>query len=426
MPISSRMRNPGGFSLPPRIPDTPDDMRRAIELLGSYTQSSQTRIKTRESLISFIGELPSSRLLAQQWKISLQRLYKKQQTKSSNSPNEQQQQSYIHTATTLTSPLSSSSSTTTTNINNEDHTNDLQFRHRDALILQLPILPRAPSDLSRLFILLEVIRKRYSTNSPIPPRLTKEVTARLGNTVPPPASVLEARRYIRALAHMQRLRRRVERRPPHVPLHDLEALRVAHMLLGAFAVNGGIGKQTNVLQSLIGGVPPSTNVAASWKKVVAAAIRKKKRKDRVGAKRIVDDEKRLQRRLKRVKREREKQSQDLLDQLNGLQQHDELSGTGTVQKIVYASLQQNVRLGDGTSVATAPLSTTVASEIDGIEDNSQHGEVESDENEKENETGKGIVGDEAVFDSFDGNDVEGRGRYLSRLTSLITRLFTSR
>lgn len=260
----ARMRNPGGFQLPPRVPATSEDSRRAIELLGSCTQRRHMRQSTKAQLETLVGGLPSNRLIAQQWKVSLQRLE--------------------HAPRRLA------------------HRQDANaFCHRDALVQQLP-LPRNPSKLSRMFILLEVVRRRYITDVEINPRVVSEISTTLGCF---PSTALDAQRYIRALIYMQRLRRRAERRPPRVPLHDLEAMRIAHMLLGTFSSCGSIGSQTDALFGLIGSLPSSKNIALSWKKIIAAAIRKKKRKDRVYAKRIVDDEKRLQRRLKRLSREQQ-------------------------------------------------------------------------------------------------------------------------
>lgn len=248
------MRNGGGFHNPPQIPESPTDIRRAVELLGSFTQRKHMRDATRRELANLLGELPPSRLVAQQWKFRL-----RAQSRPRASP-----------------PVTA-------------------FRHHDELVAQLP-LPHAQTDLSRAFILLEVLRRRLSAGMAVSARLSDQLERILGTC---PATSMEARRYVHALVFLQRRRRRAERLPPVIPLHDLDGMRVAIMLLGAYSVRGSVGAQSRTLVSLIGTLPRNRNVALSWKKMLAAAVRKRKRKQRVLLKRSVDDAKRLQRRLKR-------------------------------------------------------------------------------------------------------------------------------
>lgn len=330
---SSRMRNPGGFHLPPVVPDDTDRLARAVQLLGCFTQRSRSmRVSTLEELRTLVGDVPPNRLVAQQWKVALCR----QVTKPSRLA----------------------------------HRNDVTaFKHRDALVRQLP-LPNAQSQVSRMFILLEVLRKRYSTGAPVNPKVVSEITNTLGSC---PTTVLEARRYIRALAYSQTQRKRSERLPPRIPLDDLEALSTANMLLNAYATRGSVGAQTSKLVSILGSAPRTKNVANSWRKIIAAAIRKKKRKDRVRAKRIVDNEKRRQRRLKRLQRDQLSRSllgsPDNTDPVNNI-----TDAAGTFQRLI------------------------------------------SDEES---------VGNNTDFEK-DKKEVEVRPRYLPRISTMLGRLFFSR
>lgn len=264
------MRNPGGFHLPPVLPDDADRLARAVQLLGCFTQRSRSlRQSTLDELKILVGDVPPNRLVAQQWKVALCR--------------------HIAAPGRL-----------------EHRNNPTAFRRRDALVRQLP-LPNNHSQMSRMFILLEVLRKRYSAGVAVNPKVVSEITNTLGSC---PTTVLEARRYIRALAFAQMQRKHSERLPPRIPLHDLEALSTANLLLSAYAERGSVGAQTSKLVTILGSTPRTKNVANSWRKIIAAAIRKKKRKDRVRAKRIVDNEKRRQRRLKRLQRDHFARSSD--------------------------------------------------------------------------------------------------------------------
>lgn len=249
--VTNRMRNAGGFSNPPRQPASEADIQRAIILLGNFTQRRMRKASTLTELEGLVGRVPKTRLEAQQWKVRLQRR---------NRP-----------------PKSA-----------------------PKLLAELP-LPRERNDVARLFILLQVVRKKLSVGLEVSPVLQHKISKRLVG-MQCPTSTNEARLYIRTLAYYERLRKRAERRPPILPVQDLDRLRQADQLLGAYAGNGAIGKQIHTLIDLVGSYPQTRNMAKSWQKIVQGAIRRKLRKDRVFAKRIVDDQKRLQRRLKRMQR----------------------------------------------------------------------------------------------------------------------------
>lgn len=249
--VTNRMRNAGGFSNPPRLPASEAGIQRAIILLGNFTQRRMKKASTLTELESLVGRVPKTRLEAQQWKVRLQRR---------NRPP----------------------------------------KPAPKLLAELP-LPRERNDVARLFILLQVVRKKLSVGRDVSPVLQHKISKRLVG-MPCPTTTNEVRLYIRTLAHYEWLRKRAERRPPVLPVHDLDRLRQADQLLGAYAGNGAIGKQIHTLIDLVGSYPQTKNMARSWQKIVQGAIRRKHRKDRVFAKWIVDDQKRLQRRLKRMQR----------------------------------------------------------------------------------------------------------------------------
>lgn len=155
---------------------------------------------------------------------------------------------------------------------------------------------------SRCFTILEAVRKRYVMGEAPNPRLLKELKVKLGNF---PTSSVDTRRYRKALAEMQRERRLGEKRPPRIPVDSFTALYEASMLLGAYAVQGSVGRQTRRLENLVGAIPRNTNIARSWQKQIKAAIRKKKRRERSDQRRKEIDRKRLERQLRRIRRTNE-------------------------------------------------------------------------------------------------------------------------
>lgn len=255
------MRNSGGFQLPPQMPQDAMQRSRAIELLGSYTQRGGMRNSVLAELQSLVGEIPSNRLIAQQWKGSLE--------------------SYNRELNRLVDPSA------------------FKNVHQIAETLALPY---NNSTVQRCFILLECLNRRYQTGQPVNPKVIRELTFNFGSY---PTSPRQVHLYKRALTFLSRKRKSSELRPPRIPYHSIEDLNYSCMLLGSYARKGTVGRQKEKLQYLIGALPRNKNIAASWKKIVMAAIRKKLRRERRAIRVHEIETIRLQRRLRRLKRNQE-------------------------------------------------------------------------------------------------------------------------
>ncbi|KAI0560511.1 hypothetical protein FGB62_111g04 [Gracilaria domingensis] len=252
------MRNREGFQLPPRVPSDPTERRRAVELLGCCTQRKRLRPSTVTELQSLVGKLPPNRLLAQQWKGAIQR--------------------DLGRANRKRSPTA--------------------FEHRHQLMETLT-LSECNGSVSRCFILLEAVRKRYQANEAPNPKCLEELERLLGSF---PKTSVEAHRFIRSLARMQRDRRKMEKKPPRVPVESVSDLYQASMLLGSYAVRGSVGSQTEKLKTLIGAIPRNKNVAHSWQKLIKAAIRKRKRREQKEQRRQEIEQKRFERQLRKLRK----------------------------------------------------------------------------------------------------------------------------
>lgn len=283
------MRNRGGFRPPPTVPSDADELQRAIELLGALTQRKNLKISRKEELHRLIGELPPTREIAQQWKAALQRPVNPR---------------LRH----LAQPTS--------------------FNNRKR-ILQDIRLPRSDSTVGRCFLLLGCLQRRHRLSQPVNSSVLEELTRYLGSA---PSDDKETHHYIKALRQLQSERHSRELRPPQIPLDDMEEMEFARMLLGTFAVKGAVGKQASRLERFLGTLPRNKNIAASWKKHVEAAIRKKRRKQRVARRRQEIELKRVQRRLKRQKREEEAARASALNCSTG-------EGIDGVSRGVFASQQ---------------------------------------------------------------------------------------
>lgn len=256
MPVSCRMRNRGGFRLPPRVPQDVVERGRAVELLGNLTQRKNMKQSTKKEIEALVGALPQNRLVAQQWKVALQ-----------HTPNARR----IHLA------------------------NPNAFKHRKEAFKRIQ-LPQQNDVLGRCFVLLGCLERRYRHSQPVSQRVVEELKQRLGDY---PVDVREAHHFRKALTELQKERRSRERRPARVPTESMEELLYAKMLLGYFSVRGHVGRQDDRLQQLIGAVPRNRNVANSWKKIIAAAIRKKKRQDQIAVRLDEMERKRKDRRERR-------------------------------------------------------------------------------------------------------------------------------
>lgn len=254
------MRNPGGFSLPPRVPQDECEFRRAIELLGARTQRANMSDIVAMELYGLIGGYPTTREMAQQWKGAL-RLYKRK-TEGPTAP--------------------------------ERHRIEIKTRHMSRIRL-----PERRSQVERVFMALDRIRIRFEGNEPPPESEVAVVRNLLGYE---PTSEADLRRTHAALQKLQRQRRSEERIPPRVPWKADELAR-ANMLLGTAArLNVPLNEASGqVLQDLLGAKPRCKATARRWHKHLKIQVRKRK-KARAAAERLcVANEKRVQRRAKKAR-----------------------------------------------------------------------------------------------------------------------------
>lgn len=260
LPIVSRMRNRGGFKPPPRIPNDETELQRSIQLLGNLTQRGSIRASIKREIESLCGGFPKSREAAQRWKGALQ--YRiNARTKHLSQPH--------------------------------------SFRNR-IRILKFLRLPEDNDQVGRCFALLGSIQKKYRLNQISSSSVAEELTELIGGA---PSNERDAHHYIKTLVHLQKQRQKKERKPPIVPMDSMEELEYVRMILGTFAVTGSAGEQNERLENIIGSLPRNKNIAASWKKVIEAVIRRKRRREKSERRRQEISLKRLQRRLKRQSRQ---------------------------------------------------------------------------------------------------------------------------
>lgn len=226
------------------------------------TQRKHMKRSTKIEIEALVGGVPKSREVAQQWKVALQR-----------TPNAR----LIH----LASPTA--------------------FKRRNEVLRRIR-LPEQNKHVGRCFVLLGCLERRYRSSQPPSTRVLEELEEKMGGY---PVDVNETHHFRKALTALQKERRSEELRPRRIPLENMDELLYAKMLLGSFAVRGSVGLQSDRLQQLIGVLPRNRHVAESWKKIIAAAIRKKTRQDRVASRLTVIEQKRRERSLRRQQGELE-------------------------------------------------------------------------------------------------------------------------
>lgn len=220
-------------SLPPLIPKPGTSRQRAIELLGHATQCRASD-RVSEELITLIGVSPPSIESAISWKAGLQRLSRSSVKKRA---------------------------------------------HKNTHFQQL----RLPDDrkIGRVQSLLDVTRRTLAHRRILPTSTSAELLRVIGVV---PQSEAEALRLIRTLGILSRRRRRSELSPPQLPYNEDELSELS-MLLGCFAHRGSVGRKTETLRDVLGALPRTKNVAASWKKIVDARRRKLLRRRKTEEKR---------------------------------------------------------------------------------------------------------------------------------------------
>lgn len=259
------MRNRGGFQLPPRVPEDAVKRERAIELLGNLTQRKKMKEGKMREIEALLGGLPKSREVAQQWKVAME-----------HTPNARRKH--------LTRPTA--------------------LRHRTEVLRRIR-LPEVTASVDRSFVLLGCLERRYRYSQPPSIRVLEELEKRIGDY---PVDEDEAHHFRKALKVLRNERRSKELRPPRIPVEDMNELVYAKMALGYYAMRRSKGVRAGRatrLEDVIGTRPRNRSVALSWKKIMSAAIRKKKRQGRT-AKRLAEIErKRLKRRWAREQRKLE-------------------------------------------------------------------------------------------------------------------------
>jgi hypothetical protein len=254
----ARMRNSGGFHLPPCLPAVGSpEHARAVELLGACTQKGRNSRRVCSEVESLVGAVPPSFLIAQQWKKALTNRARK----TSLPPN------------AVTRPR-------------EQHTKYMNVVH----------LPASNEGTCRAFVLLDALRRRYWAQANIPHGLQKGVEQLVGYV---PVNSLDTFRSKNALKRLQRNRKSSERRPLFLP-ENVDELRWVDMTLGHIAMRGRIREKSSVeLETKIGRLPRTKQLAASWQKFVKGRLRRRARKSRVAQNFEVAETKRSARQAKR-------------------------------------------------------------------------------------------------------------------------------
>lgn len=254
-PAIARMRNPGGFHLPPVRPAPGPSLTRAIELLGACTQRANMSPSVRQEVISLVGEFPRSREIAQQWKGALTLRHR-----------QEMRPKCVHWSRLYTKYMG------------------------------LVKLPDENRHCSFAFVLLNSLRRRYDFDITPKSELLDSVQCLIGFK---PQTAGETKRASNALKRLQRARKVAEMSLPKVP-DDESDLRAADMVLGQFGFYGKASERGSaILKQTIGAVPRTKQVARSWQKLVKAARRKRERRERREENRIIIQAKRAERKARR-------------------------------------------------------------------------------------------------------------------------------
>mmetsp|Transcript_4715 Transcript_4715/g.9522 ORF Transcript_4715/g.9522 Transcript_4715/m.9522 type:complete len:356 (-) Transcript_4715:1087-2154(-) len=290
-----RMRNRGGFRLPPSIPHDPEALHQAVQLLGNATQR-RLRPETMANLrrLLFVDETDThviTREKAQEWKATLE-----------------QHLSHIRSARSSTSHVSFEYS-------QHSEYPELQIHQRlkperDGVLKEPPnvtvFLPRSDSRLSRAFVLLEMFRQK---DGDISHDIHRQLRDLIGAS---PQTVRQAHCIRRWLARQAAIRRRRERRPEFIQELERRPLCVTKEHIANLKHNLGLlqqgrplgSNQTEFLQSVQGFLPRTPMVARRWRASVLHVDRKRRKLLRNIARQQIAQEKRHRRAQKRMMRDR--------------------------------------------------------------------------------------------------------------------------
>ena len=153
----------------------------------------------------------------------------------------------------------------------------------------------------RAFSVVDCYRRKLGLGKEVKVGMKEEIRKLVGVL---PGTERETEKVIRSLSRMVR-RRRINEKMPGVVPREVEEVEEACELLERFSMGRmGMGEEKR-LREILGGLPRTRNVAASWKKKLEIVVRKRKRKLRAAEKKVEIEVKRTQRRAKREKREAE-------------------------------------------------------------------------------------------------------------------------
>ncbi|KAJ8908190.1 hypothetical protein NDN08_008284 [Rhodosorus marinus] len=264
--VEARAKNPGGFRLPPKVPEQKELLTRAYELLGNRAQR-KLKPSAELELANLIGIVPENRYAAQKYKAAIELQLRKEFR--------------VRNGTLIATPLS-------------------RTKYMDMITM-----PESERDINRSFSMLQALRREGD--------VAASTRAQLENLIGiVPRDAHEARRASNALKRLVRERYRTERYPPKMPETD-EELTTAYMLISQYVREGTAGRRNSELEELLGALPRTENVAHYWKKFIGMHIRKNKRSALVNSRKAMAELIRQQRRERREAREAAVQAAEALE-----------------------------------------------------------------------------------------------------------------
>ncbi|KAA8493128.1 hypothetical protein FVE85_8573 [Porphyridium purpureum] len=265
-----KMRNWGGFAAPPEMPD---DLPRAVQLLGNATQR-RVSPRVRIELERLVGAAPSNKEQAQQWKGFLQQRVQRRIMRDAE------------VAQALGDP-------------EKEARRKLLCTNRGAAnkYLDCLSLPESNAQLSWVFSRLEIARRNAGF---LDERDASHMRALIGMVPQTHAEIVRVRN---ALSKLALRRKRAEYWPPKLPDTELRTHFTIKFLMQRIRDGGHSTEQGEaILIDRLGALPRNVNVARAWvKKLRFTLYMAQKRRDHQ-AKQEVDALKRKVRALCRLKR----------------------------------------------------------------------------------------------------------------------------
>lgn len=269
-----KLRNPGGFKLPPVIPANLQDLQRAVSLLGHRTQGYLTAPRVIE-LIQLVGAYPLDKETAQQWKGALELYQKKKGAGVVNMddgelPNTRPSRFLVYREGQVVGSV-------------------LYSKFMDVIAV-----PQKDEDVSRVFRILGLFRERGF--------LLDEEAEKLKNLIGYiPRNSREAKRVSNALKRLVHARVIYERLPPVIPEEPQTILQLAELLYKVERY-GTAGEQGDAyIKNALKGFPRNENVAKWWyKRLLTIYYTRQRRKEAEERRKYLED-------IREEKKERRKQ-----------------------------------------------------------------------------------------------------------------------